>query len=1084
MSRIPEQEIERLKRETSLVELAARYGVELKQHGADLLGLCPFHADKEPSLVVSPSKQLWHCLGACQAGGSPIDFVMKAEGVSFRHAVELLRTQKLPERGAVRGVKQSTVRKMPSPIDREAGDVEVLGQVIGYYHETLKESSEALAYLESRGLRHAEAIDRFKLGYANRTLGYRLPAKNRAAGAELRGRLTKLGILRRSGHEHFNGSLVIPVIDENGVVREVYGRKITPGLTPGTPDHLYLPGPHRGVWNVEALAASEEIILCEALIDALSFWCAGFRNVTSSYGIEGFTKEHLEGFKRHGTRRVLIAYDRDDAGEKAAEALGEKLMREAIECFRIRFPRGMDANEYAQKLQPAARSLELVIRQASWMGKGAAPKRAIAAAAAQVQPAAACTAEPAPDGDSALEGRSPDEKSGSAKLIPDEKSVSEARSEGEKSSSAEAAAVAIEAPEHETASPLAAEKVEPAASPMPAPPPPPVEAESSGDEIRIKLGDRRFRIRGLGRNLSVDLLKVNVLVARPDPERGEAFFVDTLDLYSARQRALFIKEAADELGLEPKVIKRDLGRVLIKLEELQELAIAKATTPKEATPPPISAPDRAAALELLRDPKLLDRILADFERCGVVGEQTNKLVGYLAAVSRKLEEPLAIVIQSSSAAGKTSLMEAVLAFFPDEERVKYSAMTGQSLFYMGERDLAHKILAIVEEEGAERASYALKLLQSERELTIASTGKDPQTGRLVTHEYRVEGPVMIFLTTTAVEIDEELQNRCIVLTVDEEREQTRAIHRSQRKQQTLEGLLARRDRDGLFTVHRNAQRLLRPLLVANPFAEELTFLDSRTRTRRDHMKYLTLIRAIALLHQYQRPVKTIMHEGEKVEYIEVSLEDIAVANRLAHEVMGHSLDELAPQTRRLLELVAEMVAQACTRLEMDRSDYRFSRREVREHTGWGPTQVAIHLDRLVELEYLVVHHGGRGQQFVYELLFDDGADGQAQLAGLREIEALRRGDNATVANLPGSEADLPGQKGNLPGTSRVHSGPIPGGFRGGGNGKSTKHPDEMSAAAHKPAGNAHLESRPKARLYALHRTDSRAAAARGKGRPN
>jgi hypothetical protein len=121
-------------------------------------------------------------------------------------------------------------------------------------------------------------------------------------------------------------------------------------------------------------------------------------------------------------------------------------------------------------------------------------------------------------------------------------------------------------------------------------------------------------------------------------------------------------------------------------------------------------------------------------------------------------------------------------------------MTGQSLFYMGETDLKHKILAIVEEEGAQRATYALKLLQSEGALTIASTGKDASTGRLVTEEYRVEGPVMIFLTTTAIKIDEELLNRCIVLSVDENREQTRAIHQFQRRRQTLAGLLADHDR--------------------------------------------------------------------------------------------------------------------------------------------------------------------------------------------------------------------------------------------------------------------------------------------------
>ena len=241
----------------------------------------------------------------------------------------------------------------------------------------------------------------------------------------------------------------------------------------------------------------------------------------------------------------------------------------------------------------------------------------------------------------------------------------------------------------------------------------------------------------------------------------------------------------------------------------------------------------------------------------MVGEETNKLVSYLAVIFALLEAPLAILVQSSSAAGKSALMEAVLALLPEEQRVQYSAMTGQSLFYMGETDLKNKVLAIVEEEGALRAAYALKLLQSEGVLTIASTGKDATTGRLITHQYRVEGPVMLFLTTTAIDLDEELLNRCLVLTVDEDRAQTQAIHKKQREAQTLEGLLARHEReDDPPTVHRNAQRLLKPIFVANPYARELTFLDSQTRTRRDHMKYLTLIRAIALLHQYQRPRKT------------------------------------------------------------------------------------------------------------------------------------------------------------------------------------------------------------------------------------
>jgi hypothetical protein len=489
-------------------------------------------------------------------------------------------------------------------------------------------------------------------------------------------------------------------------------------------------------------------------------------------------------------------------------------------------------------------------------------------------------------------------------------------------------------------------------------------AEVREQEVTLQLGDRRWRIRGLGKNLSYESLKVNVLVAR-----GEAFFVDMLELYSARQRALFVKQAGEELGIEEHILKSDLGKVVLKLEELQHELIDKAQQAEKKRRVEIAEEDKREAFALLRDPKLLDCILRDFERCGVVGEETNKLVGYLAGVSRKLDEPLAVVIQSSSAAGKSSLMEAVLSFMPEEERVQYSAMTGQSLFYLGERDLQHKILAIAEEQGAQNASYALKLLQSEGELTIASTGKDPSSGRLITHEYRVQGPVMIFMTTTAIEVDEELLNRCLVLTVDEGREQTRAIHERQRESQTLEGLLAKQDRGRLLQLHQNAQRLLRPLFVANPYAKELRFFDHATRTRRDHMKYLTLIRSIALLHQYQRPIREIEQGGAKLRYIEVTRQDIEIAERLCRQVLSRSLDELGPQTRRLLGLIDGLVAKVAKERGIDRADVRFTRRDVREHTGWGNTQLKVHLGRLEDLEYLQVHAGGARRRMVYELSY-------------------------------------------------------------------------------------------------------------------
>ncbi len=958
MARIPEAEIERLKQDISVQRLAEGLGVDLKRHGADLIGLCPFHDDHEPSLVISPKTNLWHCLGACQTGGSVIDWVMKAEGVSFRHAVELLQADYQPL-AAAKAVKRSTTQKLPAALNSEADDQQLLHQVIDYYHEALKQSPDALAYLEKRGLANAGAIERFKLGFANRTLGYRLPEKNRKEGAAIRSRLQRLGLMRASGHEHFNGSLVIPVISEGGVITEVYGRKLGERLRKGTPLHLYLPGPHKGVWNSEALSASNEIILCESLIDALTFWCAGYRNVTASYGVEGFTADHLAAFKEQGIERVLIAYDRDDAGEAAAAKLSKRLNAEGLDCYRLHFPKGMDANEYACQVKPASKSLGVVIRSAHWLGQG--EPKPLTTATTVSEPPVPQTVEPK--------------------------------------------ASAKDKNEAESLHPLAATPLPVGATD--------IEAEVTEHEVTMTFGDRRYRIRGLNKNHSHEQLKVNVLTSH-----AEAFHVDTLDLYSAKQRALYIKQVAVELGLKEDVIKHDLGKVLLKLEALQDQQIKQANTP-EPMGITLSDEERQAALDLLKDPQLLARILADFERCGVVGEATNKLVGYLACVSRKLDKPLAVIIQSTSAAGKSALMDAVLALMPEEERVHYAAMTGQSLFYMGETDLKHKILAIAEEEGASEASYALKLLQSQGELTIASTGKDATTGKLVTHEYRVEGPVMIMLTTTAIEIDEELLNRCVVLTVDEGREQTQAIHALQRQLRTLEGLLAKAEKNTILTQHRNAQRLLRPLAVVNPYAQHLTFTSDQTRTRRDHEKYLTLIDAIALLHQYQRPVKAVEHQGQAVEYIEVTLDDIETANHLAHDVLGRTLDELPPQTRKLLRLIVAMVKERCEALDLQQSDYRFSRRDVREHTQWGNTQLKIHLKRLEELEYLLVHRGGRGQSFVYELLYDGSTErDRSHLNGLIDADELRQKQHY--------DAKKSGHKPKRPGSSRGQVGAVSG----------------------------------------------------------
>ena len=586
MARIPNNELDRLKHEVSLVRLVESSGIELKKHGKDYLGLCPFHDDKEPSLVISPDKNLWHCLGACSEGGDVIQWVMKRQGVSFRHAVELLKGGDAALSVPAAPVKRNTTAKHPASLAANPDDQKQLAVVIDYYHDILKQSPEALDYLKNRGLDHPELIDRFRLGYANRTLGYRLPEKNRKAGAEIRGQLQQIGILRSSGHEHFSGSLVIPIMSPEGIITEVYGRKLLGAkLRKGTPQHLYLPGPHAGVFNEVALRASDEIILCESLIDALTFWVAGYRNVTASYGTSGFTDDHLAAFKRHAIQRVLIAYDRDEAGNTAAELLAKKLTAEGIDCFRVLFPKGMDANEYALQVTPAAKSLGVVLRSAEWIGKGQAPTINTGTASDEIIDTetgeiltvteAATESEISTPLAADVQGRTNTASAGSTGAVKKEN-----------------------IPEPTKASP----------QPKPADE---IKAEVTEHEINMIFGDRQYRIRGLQKNLSFEVLKVNVLV-----RRNEAFHVDALELYNAKQRAAYIKAASIELGLKDDILKRDLGKVLLKCEALQEQQIKKTLAP-EKPERSLTESEQTAALDLLKSPDLMSRILADFERCEI-----------------------------------------------------------------------------------------------------------------------------------------------------------------------------------------------------------------------------------------------------------------------------------------------------------------------------------------------------------------------------------------------------------------------------------------------------------------------------------
>ncbi|MDA8403272.1 MAG: CHC2 zinc finger domain-containing protein [Desulfobacteraceae bacterium] len=501
---------------------------------------------------------------------------------------------------------------------------------------------------------------------------------------------------------------------------------------------------------------------------------------------------------------------------------------------------------------------------------------------------------------------------------------------------------------------------------------------TTGTGFILTTEHRHYDVRGITKGST----KLKATVKGVNEKR---FYVDTVDFYSAKSRTGLIKGLCGLFCEQETVITRDLERLTDLAEHHQPNS---EQLPEQHE---ITIKEKDQALSFLKNPNLFAEILKDFETIGYTGEEMNKLLCYIAAISRKMDTPLSVMIQSRSAAGKSSLQDAVLLLVPEEDSVKYTRLTDQSLFYMDKDSLVHKILAIEELDGMNGAIYSIRSIQSSKSITIAYTGKDPVTGELKTLTNTVNGPLMVFITTTKIEIDGETASRFVFIAIDESEDMTKKILEKQRESRTLDGMMNKLKADAIIQKHKNANRLLKPVHVLNPYARLLTFTSKSIRSRRDHTKYLNLIEAIAFLFQYQREIKTMAYEGKAIDYINVTLADVEKANTLANEVLGRSLDELTPPSRTLLALIRDMVMKTCDDQNKPPESYSFTRRDIREYSGWSDFQVKTHIRQLEELEYIYPSIGRKGKEYVYELLaVGEISDEKPFLIGLTDILRLKK----------------------------------------------------------------------------------------------
>lgn len=484
----------------------------------------------------------------------------------------------------------------------------------------------------------------------------------------------------------------------------------------------------------------------------------------------------------------------------------------------------------------------------------------------------------------------------------------------------------------------------------------------------IQYGMRRYSILCIEKGKK---LKATVKI-----EKGGRLHADSIDFYSARERRQLAVDICNVLDELPETVNSELINI-IRLAEKYDDNNSKQFKPENEEE--ISEEDERLAMAFGKDENLIDLILKDYEKCGVIGDNNTKLICYLAMSSRKMTEPLSILIQAGSGAGKSHIQNQTLLFCNPSEVLKVTNLSEKSLFYLETKSgysLKNKVLAIEEGTGAESAAYSLRALISSGDgISTLTTIKDSNTGKLVTMSNRVEGPVSVFFTTTKPQIEEELRSRMLVLSIDESPDQSEKIVRVMKEKYKAETLEADIDIKSVRKKHRAFQQILKPLKVVNPHVDRLKINDYRLQTRRTLQLYLSIINSIAFIRQFQKETRTLTEHSTMVDYIEVDENDIKIGHDLAKSVMDQAWD-LSQPARTLCCLINQMLEEKIIRLQKENpdTDYRkmdmeWTRRMLREFTGWRQTRLRNHLMELVDYE-IVIRKGGQGRMQYYQLVHE------------------------------------------------------------------------------------------------------------------
>jgi len=885
-----------IKQNLSILEVVAHYN--LKPNKNNLL-CCPFHEDKTPSLQLYPDTNTYNCFG-CGKTGDVIQFIQDFEKLDKHGAI-----MKAGQLANLQTVQAST--KKPETIQPiELSRIVILTKAFNYFVQASKSNSKQLrAYLQSRNLNFLK----IEIGYNSGQIHHR-------QSIELVNTYAKYNLLLPGKSVSHDGKgftpwakhcIIFALRDKQGRVVSLYGRSI---VNDNENKHFYLKD-RSGLYPHYPKPNTEKLILTEAIIDAASLLqipeITSNYELLSCYGTNGLTDEHKTAIQElKQLKEVIFAFDGDEAGRAATMKYANeiRLFFPEVKISKLNLPDNEDVNS-------------LLVGHDSEVFTHLINKRVFLFSIEEKNKTSEMPAKTEDAGTT-------------EKIIPQEKKEQVEIPEVISDAETELSPVRQEAMNHNFN----------AANP---------------DYITYTADTLEFALLGGISTKQLDRMRVTIRTNRKPLLSPLHSIRQSIDLYNDDQLEKYVRKAAERLEIGTNQVIQPL---CIMIEKLEDYRMQKREEQKQSFHKPkieLTENEKQQALEKLNNPKLIHWIKSVLHEIGLIGEENNGTLLFLIFLTRNFDNPLHVIVHGTSGSGKTHLLKSVLKLVPPEVVYTTTALTENVLFYPPYKEFwKHKILLLEDLDGSYAALLPLREFMSNQYISKYSTEHDPRSGEFKQKFLEAEGPIVIAGATTKEKLYEDNANRSFLLYVNESHDHKAKVMEHQSKQAA--GLVNEKKTNEITDLIRNMQRLLHTVKIINPYAPELRLPDYVFKPLRTNNHYLTLIKSITYLYQYQSPEKK---DKEGRPYIETTLEHIAIANELSKELLLRKSDELSGGLRDFFERLKSIISN-----EKQQGQVSFYSKDIRGKLRLNPMRVNRYLRELEMRGY--IHKTGGNQKKGYE----------------------------------------------------------------------------------------------------------------------